>query len=98
MNGIIFSLYPDDALAEDIQIDPKGTRFSGISIAHNTKSEEEVDQVMAEVEKLGATIVKKAQKVFWGGYSGYFRDPDGHLFEVAYNPFVQFDENDNLIM
>jgi len=53
---------------------------------------------MQEVESPGATIVKQAQKVFWGAYSGYFRDPNGHLFEVAYNPFVQFDENDNLIM
>jgi len=50
------------------------------------------------VSDLGAEIVKPGQKVFWGGYSGYFRDLDGHLFEVAYNPFVKFDENDNLIL
>lgn len=53
---------------------------------------------MKEVEKYGATIVKPAQKVFWGGHSGYFRDPDGHLIEVAYNPFWPLDEHDNLLL
>jgi len=58
----------------------------------------EVDQVLKAVERLGATIIKPAEKVFWGGYSGYFKDPDGHLFEVAYNPFWEFDDKDNLIL
>ncbi len=58
--------------------------------------EAEVDAVLSKVSELGATIVKSAQKVFWGGYSGYFKDLDGYLFEVAYNPFWEFDENDNL--
>lgn len=58
--------------------------------------EAEVDAVLSKVSELGATIVKPAQKVFWGGYSGYFKDLDGYLFEVAYNPFGEFDENDNL--
>ena len=58
--------------------------------------EAEVDGVLSKVSELGATIVKPAQKVFWGGYSGYFKDLDGYLFEVAYNPFGEFDENDNL--
>ena len=58
--------------------------------------ETEVDAVLSKVSELGATIVKPAQKVFWGGYSGYFKDLDGYLFEVAYNPFWEFDENDNL--
>ena len=58
--------------------------------------EAEVDAVLSKVSELGATIVKPAQKVFWGGYSGYFKDLDGYLFEVAYNPFWEFDENDNL--
>ena len=58
--------------------------------------EAEVDAVLSKVSELGATIVKPAQKVFWGGYSGYFKNLDGYLFEVAYNPFGEFDENDNL--
>jgi len=62
----------------------------------NVKSEEEADEVMKEVENLGAKIVKPAQKVFCGGYSGYFKDPDGYLFEVSYNPYWEFDKNDNL--
>jgi catechol 2,3-dioxygenase-like lactoylglutathione lyase family enzyme len=98
MGGIVLSLYPREKLAEDVTIDTEGSGFSGVTIAYNTKTEAEVDEVLALVEKLGAVIVKQAQKVFWGGYSGYFRDPDGHLFEVAYNPFVEFDENDNLML
>jgi uncharacterized glyoxalase superfamily protein PhnB len=92
----VLALYPRTALAEDAMIDVKGNGFSGISISYNAKNEKEVDSVMKEVEKLGATIIKPAQKVFWGGYSGYFKDPDGHIFEVAYNPFWNLDENDNL--
>ncbi len=96
LGGIVLALYPREALAEDVTISPEGSGFSGITMAYNAKSEEEVDRVLQEVETLGAEIVKSAEKVFWGGYSGYFRDPDGHLFEVAFNPFVEFDENDNL--
>ena len=57
-----------------------------------------MDDVLARVESLGATIVKPPQEVFWGGYSGYFKDPDGYLIEVAFNPFWQLDENDNLVL
>lgn len=71
------------------------TTFSGLTISYNTKSEKEVD-ILEQVAKLGGTIVKPAQKVYWGGYSGYFKDLDGHLFEIAYNPFWELDENDNV--
>ncbi|HNX60385.1 MAG TPA: VOC family protein [Spirochaetota bacterium] len=98
LGGIVLSLYPREALAEDIPVKNDPTGFSGITVAYNAKSEKEVDEVLAEVEKLGAKILKPGQKVFWGGYSGYFADPDGHLIEVAYNPFLQFDANDNLIL
>ena len=67
-------------------------------MSYNAKSKLEVDDVLARVESLGATIVKPAQEVFWGGYSGYFKDPDGYLIEVAFNPFWQLDENDNLVL
>jgi uncharacterized protein len=96
LNGIALALYPRTLLAEDATVMDVSTGFSGISIAYNAKSEGEVDAVLNEVEKLGATIIKPAQKVFWGGYSGYFRDLDGHIFEVAYGPMFEFDENDNL--
>ena len=98
LGGIVFSLYPRTLLAKDAAVDEKGSGFSGITLSHNTKSEQEVDEVLKEVERLGAMIIKPAEKVFWGGYSGYFKDPDGHLFEVAYNPFWSFDENDNVVL
>ncbi|PBQ34604.1 glyoxalase [Sphingobacteriaceae bacterium] len=98
LGGIILGIYPRKELAEDITIHPEGSGFSGITLAYNTKDEKEVDDVLKEVEKLGATIIKPAQKVFWGGYSGYFKDLDGHIFEVAFNPFWEFDEKDNLIL
>jgi len=98
MGGIVLSLYPREKLAEDAMVDPEGAGFSGITLAYNTKSKAEVDQVLETVEALGAKIVKPAQEVFWGGYSGYFADPDGHLWEVAWNPFFPFDEANNLIL
>jgi uncharacterized protein len=97
LGGIGLSLYPRNLLAEDATINSEGTGFSGITFAHNTKSIEEVDAVLHQAEKAGAKIIKKAQKVFWGGYSGYFADPDGYLWEVAWNPFLDFDEKDSLI-
>lgn len=98
LGGIVLGLYPRHLLAEDAMLPAEGKGFAGISIAYNAKNEEEVDHVLQEVQKLGAELVKPAQKVFWGGYSGYFKDLDGHLFEVAYNPFWQFDAQDNLIL
>jgi len=96
LGGITLALYPREELAEDANVKNEMTGFSGITLSFNAKSESEVDEVLAEAKKCGATIVKAAQKVFWGGYSGYFKDLDGHLIEVAYNPFWQFDEHDNL--
>ena len=98
LGGMVLALYPKHLLAEDATVSAEGSGFTGITIAHNAKSEKEVDEVLAEVEKLGATIVKPAQKVFWGGYSGYFKDPDGYLFEVAFNPFWKLDADGNVIL
>ncbi len=63
--------------------------FAGVAFAHNARSEADVDAVLAEAVAAGGTLVKPACKVFWGGYSGYFSDPDGHLWEVAYNPYFK---------
>jgi uncharacterized glyoxalase superfamily protein PhnB len=85
-NGMILALYSRDNLAWDSQLKkgkPSSTEFS---IGYNTKNEAEVDSIMAQAKKAGAIIVKPAQKTFWGGYGGYFKDPDGHLWEIAYNP------------
>jgi len=98
LNGLVLGLYPREKLAEDAAVPAGGDGFSGIALAYNTQSEEEADQVLAEVERLGGKIVKPAQKVFWGGYSGYFTDPEGHLWEVAFNPFWSFDEQGNVVM
>lgn len=88
LNGTWLGLYGRKALADDAQVDAEGTGFNSFAIAHNVHSEEEVDEVMDEALKAGAELVKKPQKVFWGGYSGYFKDPDGHLWEVAHNPLL----------
>jgi len=98
LGGITLALHPRKDLAEDTTLTYQPSGFSGLTISYNAKSKQEVDDVLAEVEKLGATIVKPAQDVFWGGYSGYFKDPDGYLFEVAFNPFWELDENDNLVL
>lgn len=87
LHGLWLSLYAREALAEDVGCDAAGSGFRGITLAHNVRSKEEVARVLKEAEAAGGRIVKPAQDVFWGGHSGYFADPDGHLWEVAYNPF-----------
>lgn len=86
LNGTWLGLYGREALAEDAQVPSKGSGFESFALAHNVHSEAEVDEVINQAAKAGATVVKPPEKVFWGGYSGYFKDPDGHLWEVAYNP------------
>ncbi|MEW4530427.1 MAG: VOC family protein [Maioricimonas sp. JB045] len=86
--GLALGLYPRDALAEDAQVDPAGSGFGGITLAWNGRSKEDVDAVLAQAQQAGARILKPAQDVFWGGYSGYFADPDGHPWEVAWNPGI----------
>ena len=88
LNGTWLGLYGRDALAEDAQVSPEGKGFEAFTLAHNVSSEREVDEVVAQAVAAGGTLVKQPQKVFWGGYSGYFKDVDGHLWEVAHNPFA----------
>ncbi|MFD1647346.1 VOC family protein [Haloarchaeobius litoreus] len=85
------ALYPREELADDATVSAEGSGFRGFSLAHNVDSEDRVDAVLAEAEDAGAEIVKPAQEVFWGGYSGYFADPDGFLWEVAWNPDFPLD-------
>ncbi len=87
LNGTWLGLYGRDALAEDAQVPSGGEGFGGFTLAHNVASEKEVQDVIDQALAAGATLAKPPQKVFWGGYSGYFKDPDGHLWEVAHNPF-----------
>ena len=88
MGGTLLALYPREKLAEDITIPSEGTGFQGFTLAHNVGSPEEVDSTLAEAVAVGVELVKPGQDAFWGGYSGYFKDPDGFYWEVAYNPFL----------
>ena len=90
--GVVFALFGRAALAEDAGMPAAGSGFPGFALAHNVASEEAVDRLLAEAAALGATIVQPAGKVFWGGYCGYFADPDGFLWEVCWNPFFPLDE------
>lgn len=94
--GVVLALYPRELLAEDAMVSPQGSGFSGITLAHNARSESEVDEIINDLRSKGVKIVKEPQKVFWGGYSSYFADPDDYYWEVAYNPFFPFDENGSL--
>lgn len=86
LNGTWLSLYSRASLAEDATVSQEGSGFEGFTLSHNVSSEAEVDSVCAQAIAAGAKLVKSPQRVFWGGYSGYFKDPDGHLWEVAHNP------------
>ncbi len=95
--GIVLALFSWDELAKDATLKSDGSGFRGISLAHNTRSEGEVDQVLADVERVGGRIIKPAEKTFWGGYGGYFTDPDGHLWEVVHNPFWKLNEEGRVV-
>ncbi|MCX5494147.1 VOC family protein [Kaistia dalseonensis] len=98
LSGVVLALFERNALADDATVAPAGDGFRGVTLAHNVESEAAVDAALAHAVRSGARLVKPASKVFWGGYSGYFSDPDGHLWEVAYNPFISFDEAGRLIL
>ena len=84
--GLKLALWPSKSLAADSGLPLQGRSALEHSLAHNVASREEVDAVMALATRAGATITKKAHDTFYGGYAGYFQDPDGHLWEVAFNP------------
>ena len=94
--GMALALYPRHELAKDATVAAEGHGFNGISLAYNTRDRAEVDSVIKEAATAGATILKPAQEAFWGGYSGYFSDPDGFLWEVAWNPFFPIAEDGSI--
>ncbi len=98
LNCVVLALYPKDLLAKDADVSPEGGGFPGFTLAHNVESPEEVDKVLDEARAAGAGIPKKAQKTSWGGYGGYFADPDGYLWEVVHNPFWSLDEKGNPVV
>jgi catechol 2,3-dioxygenase-like lactoylglutathione lyase family enzyme len=95
---MVLALYPGAKLAKDAGVRARKGGFDNVTLAFNAESEIEVDKAMEAARDCGAKIVKTARKTIWGGYSGYFADPDGHLWEVVYNPFWKIDENDNVIL
>lgn len=87
VGGMVLALFPREDLAKDAGVEnTPASGFGGFSISYNTRARGEVDAVLAEVKSAGGRIVKPARDVFWGGYCGYFADPDGHLWEVVFNP------------
>jgi predicted CoA-binding protein/catechol 2,3-dioxygenase-like lactoylglutathione lyase family enzyme len=89
--GVVLALWGRADLAKDAGIASEGSGFAGVAVAHNVRTAEDVARVLAEAEAAGGTLVRGSEKVFWGGQTGYFADPDGHLWEVAYNPFMPLD-------
>ncbi len=97
LGGMALGLYPFDKLADDCHL-PGGPPAGAVTLCHNTRSEAEVDAILAAATAAGATLHVPAHKAFWGGYSGYFRDPDGHPWEIAYNPFFPLAEDGSLVL
>lgn len=94
LKGIQLALFPQESLADDAGVTADGKGFRGFSLAHNVSSEQEVDELVATLENRGARVLKRPDKVFWGGYSGYIADPDDNLWEIAYNPFLPLQEDE----
>jgi uncharacterized protein len=97
-NGTVLAIYPFDKLAEDIGTDVSTGKsaFSGITLAHNVKHKSDVNDILLQAQEAGGKIVKPAQDAFWGGYHGYFSDPDDYYWEVAYFDQFKYDEQGNL--
>jgi catechol 2,3-dioxygenase-like lactoylglutathione lyase family enzyme len=91
--GMAVALYSRDELAKDANVSADGHGFCRITLAYNARNRAEVDAVLGEAQSAGAKILKAAQEASWGGYSGYFADPDGFLWEVAWNPFFPISDD-----
>ncbi len=93
VGGMVLALYSRASLAQDARLANDGTGFGGITLAYNVRQREDVDVVLTEVRAAGATMLKHAEETDWGGYSGYFADPDGYPWEVAWNPYWELRED-----
>lgn len=96
--GLAFAIYPFDKLAKDCGMADRGPGFGGFTIAHNLASKAEVDALLLTAVANGAVLQTPAHEAFWGGYSGYFLDPDGHPWEIAYNPFVPLGPDGEMLL
>ena len=93
--GVILALWGRADLAKDAKLPAEGSGFRGMSLAHNTRSKDEVDTILTAAERAGGRILRHGEAAFWGGYTGYFADPDGHLWEIAWNPDFKIDADGN---
>jgi uncharacterized protein len=91
-NGAKLALWPRKSIVHDTGLSLQTPSATEFTLGHNLNSKQEVDEVMAQAKNAGATIVKPAHETFWGGYSGYFQDPDGHVWDVAWNPSWQIED------
>jgi uncharacterized glyoxalase superfamily protein PhnB len=98
LDNVVLSLFGRSALAEDAGVVDSPRGFTSVALAQNCRSKTEVDTVLKHAEAAGATIVQPAHDAVWGGYTGYFADPDGHLWEVAWNPHFILDEDGRLTL
>jgi catechol 2,3-dioxygenase-like lactoylglutathione lyase family enzyme len=98
MGGAALALYPHDLLADDAGLSPGLPGFGGVTLAQNVASREDVDMVIASACTAGATLLRAASSKEWGGYSGYFADPDGHPWEIAFNPHFRLDRHGRLVL
>ena len=98
MGGLALGLFGREALADDADVPSHGEGFRGVAIAWNRPDEDEVDACIARMVEAGGVVTKPAEKVFWGGYSGYFADLDGHVWEVAMNPFWTINDDGTLTL
>jgi catechol 2,3-dioxygenase-like lactoylglutathione lyase family enzyme len=98
MGPMVLSLFPRARLAEDAGVPPEGSGFRGFTLAHNVAERSDVAALLTEAQAAGGRLVKPAQDTFWGGHSGYFADPEGNLWEVAWNPFGHLTEDGAFIM
>lgn len=96
LTGVVLALYPWDKLAADAGVPANGTGFRGVALAQNVRQREDVDLVLKQAVAAGATLVQPAHDAFWGGYTGYFADPEGYLWEIAWNPHFPFAEDGSL--
>jgi uncharacterized protein len=97
-NGVVVVLWNRDKLAADMGIRDEGARWSGVALAHNVASDEEVDRVVEEARANGAEVSREPAPTFYGGYAGCFRDPDGHAWEVAHNPGFGLADDGSVIL